>query len=628
MNKVIRLTPTVAILSILLMASPLFTGCATSPSKPQHIQGDNYAYTKSYMSKFIEEKMDEYDMVGMSVALVDGDATGNPIVWSKGFGYADKEKKIPATPNTIYRAGSVTKLFTGIAIMQLVDQGKINLDSPVQNYLPKLGIRGNFFAPTSSNDTQSITNNFSKQVTIRNMLTHHSGIPGDQFNSAYADDQADDSDLVTQTFDLASKPNTQFAYSNIAYALLGQVIEHVSGLSYEDYIKRHIFNPLGMQQSEMSGKFPSILPTDATTKYAKGYFNQKHYPAPKDREVGAGALNSTVLDLGKFANMTFQQGKPIISAKTLSTMQSPQFTSNSPFANNKIGLSWMLDDSFNQASNGQAGMLKGHGGAQIMFLSAFNTLPKHKLAVVVMTNSVSDEGEGTQEIAEKLLALALASKTGIKIHAPDFSNDNLPRIQKNAPTDLAQLPGTWVGEMGMTFDIRKKGKQDLQIRADDQWIDLVHRGNHSYHPKYSVLGMSLIGEMAHASLRHESVGEYDFISMTFPNSTQKMNVVRLPKTDLSPTWAKRLGTYNPVNAKGLFKPKNFKLKYKDGKYIFSGKLQNITGKYDESQYYIVPIDDHTAKVFGVGRNMGRILRFNDSPNGKVSFVYSGYELEK
>lgn len=118
----------------LMMVTPLFTGCASTPSKPKYVQGDNYAYTKQYMTQFIKEQMEEYDMTGVSIALVDG-SKANPIIWAQGFGWADKEQKLPATANTLYRAGSTTKLFTATAIMQLAEQGKLNIDKPIQTYL-------------------------------------------------------------------------------------------------------------------------------------------------------------------------------------------------------------------------------------------------------------------------------------------------------------------------------------------------------------------------------------------------------------------------------------------------------------------------------------------------------------
>ena len=100
-------------------------------------------------------------IIGLSIALVDDQS----VVWEQGFGFADKEKKLPATPETIYRLGSISKLFTATAAMQLADQGKLDIDKPVEVYLPEFSIKSRF------TDAHAIT--------PRNIMTHHSGLPRD-----------------------------------------------------------------------------------------------------------------------------------------------------------------------------------------------------------------------------------------------------------------------------------------------------------------------------------------------------------------------------------------------------------------------------------------------------------------
>ena len=118
----------------LIVSLALFVGCSGKPEpKPFTSEVDQYAYAKEYMRWYIKEQMEEQDIVGLSVALVDD----QKIVWQEGFGYADKAKKIESTPQTRYRAGSITKLFTAMATMKLVEEGKVDIDKPFKTYLPK-----------------------------------------------------------------------------------------------------------------------------------------------------------------------------------------------------------------------------------------------------------------------------------------------------------------------------------------------------------------------------------------------------------------------------------------------------------------------------------------------------------
>ncbi len=114
--------------------------CSTRPPQPQQVEGDDYRYTQEYLNWMINEQMVENDIVGLSIALLDNDR----VVWSQGYGYADEAKDIKATAHSLYRAGSITKLFTATAVMQLVERGLIDIDKPLQHYLPEFDINSRF----------------------------------------------------------------------------------------------------------------------------------------------------------------------------------------------------------------------------------------------------------------------------------------------------------------------------------------------------------------------------------------------------------------------------------------------------------------------------------------------------
>ncbi|RTL32059.1 MAG: class A beta-lactamase-related serine hydrolase, partial [Rhodocyclaceae bacterium] len=142
--------------SILLLAA-----CAGAPSRPPALARNDDAQVQDYATRLIEYEMRQQSIVGLSVAVVDDQR----LLWARGFGFADKEKGVPATPDTLYRVGSISKLFTDTAAMQLAEQGRLDIDAPLARALPGFSIRSRFAdAPP---------------ITLRGLMTHHAGLPRD-----------------------------------------------------------------------------------------------------------------------------------------------------------------------------------------------------------------------------------------------------------------------------------------------------------------------------------------------------------------------------------------------------------------------------------------------------------------
>ena len=133
-------------------------GCTSTPKKPATIPAGNYSYMKEYLSWMIPRQMAANHVTGVSIAVVDD----QEVVWAEGFGFADKSGNVPAMPETLYEVGSISKLFTVTAAMQLVEQGKVELDQPLSRYLPGFAIK---------------TRYKNSVITPRTIMTHHSGIP-------------------------------------------------------------------------------------------------------------------------------------------------------------------------------------------------------------------------------------------------------------------------------------------------------------------------------------------------------------------------------------------------------------------------------------------------------------------
>jgi CubicO group peptidase (beta-lactamase class C family) len=213
-------------------------------------------------------------------------AEDNKIVFKKGYGFANREWKIPNSPETKFRIASITKQFTSLLVFQLAQEGKINLDAKITDYLK---------------DYRSDT---GAKVTVYQLLTHTSGIPNWETDAAYAEKAKNRymPDYFVKTYlsgDLAFEPGTKFVYSNGDYFLLGRIIETVTGKSWEENLRERILKPLGMSNSGVD-THNEILANKASGYVKENgkfvdepYFDLQNY-------YSAGAMYSTVDDLFKW----------------------------------------------------------------------------------------------------------------------------------------------------------------------------------------------------------------------------------------------------------------------------------------------------------------------------------------
>ncbi len=170
-------------------------------------------------------EIDYYNLPGIAIGVV----YGEHLVWEKGFGFADVTKKIPMTPQTLFRLASITKLFTSTAIMQLRDAGKLQLNDPIEKYLPWFKIKNRF--PDEP------------PITIWHILTHTSGLPREAAFPYWTDHNFPTLEQIIERLpkqETIFPPETKWKYSNLAMALLGAIVESASGEKYDKYIQRTI----------------------------------------------------------------------------------------------------------------------------------------------------------------------------------------------------------------------------------------------------------------------------------------------------------------------------------------------------------------------------------------------------
>jgi len=313
----------------------------------------------------------------MPYALARGDIAGAVVVVVKdgqvltqrGYGFADVEKRTPVSPETtLFRPGSVSKLFTWTAVMQLVEQGKIDLDADVNTYL-------DFKIPERN----------GKPVTMRNILTHTAGfeetvrhlihdnpdklVPLDKFVKV---------SLPNRIFDAGTTP----AYSNYATALAGYIVQRQSGMSFDDYLDQHVFKPIGMQHSS----FRQPLPKNLQPFMSEGYRGASSPKAEKFEIVDpapAGSLSASGADMGKFMIAHLNNGAGLLKPETAKLMHEYRYDVIP-------GLNRMALGFYEQGINGHRGL--AHGGDTTLFHSDLTLFIDDNVGLFVSVNSSGGEG--------------------------------------------------------------------------------------------------------------------------------------------------------------------------------------------------------------------------------------------
>ena len=317
----------------------------------------------------------------IAVALIDRSG----VVWSRAWGTTDADGKVPATPATLYRAGSVSKLFTDVAVMRLVEQGKLDLDAPVTRYLPD-------FRPQ---------NPFGGAITLRQLMTHRSGLVRETPRGHYFDSEAKgqaDAVASLNSTRLVAAPGAITKYSNAGIAVVGEVVARVSGKPYAQAVTDLVLRPLGMASSA----FERSALKGPVAYSQMNSFDGGRWPAPP-LELGtpaAGSLYTDTADLGAFARAMLNGGGAVLKPATLAEMWREQYGKT---GTRSFGLGFGLG-----TLDGQRTV--GHGGAVYGHVTSLQLLPDAGIGVVVF--STVDAGNSAQRIATHALRNWLAAREG------------------------------------------------------------------------------------------------------------------------------------------------------------------------------------------------------------------------
>ena len=375
---------------LLTLSASIYVFAPHPPTTPKQVK--NVAELESYLNQLIESG----NPPGLSVVVKNG-----VIVYNRAFGYADAPRGITATPDTVYHWWSMTKIPTAMAIMQLQEQGKLNLDDSVIKYLPWFQVN----YPSSS----------SRVITIRDLMQHSSGLPDTMPAMIgwvhYDDATRNQTEIVKKHLaefnTLKFEPGSQAVYSNFNYMVLGALIELVSGQPYEAYIANNILRPLGMSQTSFvytptmvehaaagtlpivhlyTPLLPILLNANALVRERQGkllWFNRVYIDATPSTGLIGSAPDVARLMMA-YLNHGILDGKRILSPESISTL-----TQTSPIDGH--GLGWFVRD-----SNG-ARFLE-HAGGGPGFATMMRLYPERGLGIALLANGTDLDGQGIIEL--------------------------------------------------------------------------------------------------------------------------------------------------------------------------------------------------------------------------------------
>ncbi len=355
------------------------------------------------IDKIASEGIDQKKVASYAVAVVkDGS-----LVLARGYGYSDLENEVPATAETVYRLGSITKQFTAMAIMLLEEDDKVSVDDELTRFLPDY--------PTGG-----------RKITVGHLLNHTSGIKDytrtkDFFKRDRQDFTHDELLALFKEEPFDFEPGVRWGYSNSGYYLLGMIIEKASGQKYEQFLEDRIFKPLGMSATRYGHTKPLIRHRAMGYNYFFGQLSNDD-SISMDAPFAAGALVSNVLDLIKW-HQALEDGA-LVSSASYEAMYRPTKLANG--ATRPYGYGWRLGEL-------EGHHTIGHGGGINGFSTMISRYPDDRLAVIVLSNTA---GANPGAVADRIAKVML----GIEVKPTlDKPNADKPVVDEPLDTALGEL---------------------------------------------------------------------------------------------------------------------------------------------------------------------------------------------
>jgi CubicO group peptidase (beta-lactamase class C family) len=345
----------------------------------------------------------EHRLPGVAAGVVVGDE----LAWFAGIGFADVASRRAPEDTTLYRIASITKTFTGTALLQLRDEGLLHLDDPAVAYLPELKDAVSPFGPIET-------------VTIRRMLSHESGLAGEPPDTDWTIPtyEGDANRNLARIAETGPKipPSIQQKYSNLAYQLLGEIVTRVGGVPYPDYVRTNIWEPLGMSGSAFEPMPEALRPRRATGYMPRLFSDELEVSVEPPTVWAEGGMWSSVSDLARWISFQLRedggerQGAQVLAGSTLKEMHTPRYLGDEAWTE-AFCISWYAK------RRGDLIWVQ-HSGGLHGFITNVCFHPKDRVGAIALLNGIADAAELSMDLATLARDAVRAAPAVIEPPAP------------------------------------------------------------------------------------------------------------------------------------------------------------------------------------------------------------------
>ena len=582
------------LLIIVLSFILLSLGCSSLHSDRPIFKKGDFPGAVTALDTIIKNNLKHHRIPGAAVALVHE----GRVIFSQCYGYADTPKKVPITEDTYFMAGSLTKSFTALAVLKLIEEGKIDLHADIKKYIPGFSIK-------------KLYDGDEVPITVNHLLTHTSGLMIDYYVRSAGERKNSNADLLSQLRDeyLCFKPGSAFKYSNIGYRLLGMMIERVTGERFEDYLQKEVFKPLRLNNSFFE------YTAGMTPRMSKGHNGDKETSRVDNEDKSASGLFSTLKDLTAFLKFLSSKASQLPGGMNNDKIIDLIIKNADPTidtfydSKNRYSSGWYLNSyQFNSIHEvlSSSGNING-------FSTAITYLPEERLGIVLLTNSSVGWKADMDIIARGLLGIIDVSR-GPGTQETDRNNQK----DIKATEEYESLCGRYVG-FGPIVDIFQK-KNKLYAKFKGPAARLFPEGDGVFRPVLRILFLDIdVARFTdYEKIRFRfSINRQDekFLSMeayvaesTFPiplHHTQKRNIPKAYSRyygtwalDENETYPNILKLYLPTNQLTFFE--------KDG-----WPMIRINTWMGEGLLLLEPLSENLARIAGSGEI---VLIYEDTVN--------------
>lgn len=582
--------------SLLLALSQLLAACAGAPPRPTELAVGDDAAVVRHLEAWLAHRMRSEGIAGLSIAVVDGPR----VVWAHGAGWADANARQPATADTVYRMGSITKLFTATATMRLAEAGRIDPDAPLTAVLPDLQMRDRHAGGAQV------------AFTARQLMSHHAGLPRDLTGGMWGDAVAPMRSVLPTltTVDTAYPAGQVFSYSNLGFTLLGLAVEQLSGEDYATHVERTLLGPLGMHTASITAALPDAA--------ARAHSDGRVVPEMALRDIAAGGLNASVLDMSRFMIAVLDPEDRLLPQAARGAMQQAQNAGNPMDLDVKTGLGWLLNMPGSDSPAGVGPVIQ-HDGATLHFSSRLIALPAHRLGVVVASNS-AEAGPTVHAAAAYALELFLEARSGPRVARPDrFA----AREQPWRPEELAVWPGhysTLAGHVRVSRDGERLHADLAGIR-----FELIPDSQGRAGLRYRLLGVLPvpIGRFGEIALERRQIAGRDMLVAHAKGGAMLAGERMRP--DGSGPGPSLTGRYRPQAGTPEAALIDHVEVYEEAGVLLSRSVLHAEGGSDAPAVPLRRIDARRVEVLGVLASGGEVAELSE--DGR-RVRYSGMTLER